>query len=331
MKPEVSVIIPVFNTEKYVDACIESVLKQTYTSFELVLVDDGSTDASGKICDEYSRRDCRIKVIHQENQGVSCARNTGLDQATGTYIAFADSDDILNDTMLEICMRCLNQNRMDFIWFNIETKGESGHCHWNNPVVIGIMYLTTTAQKTDLILNQYLEYQMTFSVFNKVYRKKFLDLNEIRFDQKVRIGEDLAFNLKCFMAADAVCGIPGILYQYWWREDSAVNSEGVTAIYIRDYALIAQSIEQYAKKKKVGNGNFMRIYIKLMDGTYHNRTDRKEYREKVMKVENKFYLFCATVRALCHPFMFAKIFGSTKKGAGKWKDHLYILKYLFAR
>lgn len=102
MKPAISVIIPVYNTESYLERCLKSILSQSFTDIELLLVDDGSTDRSGAICDEYAVRDNRIKVLHQENGGVSSARNLGLDQATGEYVIFADADDYwVTDKALE--------------------------------------------------------------------------------------------------------------------------------------------------------------------------------------------------------------------------------------
>ena len=95
MSGKVSIIVPVYNVEKYLPKCIESILNQTYTNLEVILIDDGSTDSSGKICDEYARRDGRIKVIHKENGGNSSARNAGLDCCTGDFLAFVDSDDII--------------------------------------------------------------------------------------------------------------------------------------------------------------------------------------------------------------------------------------------
>ena len=103
--PEISVIVPVYNVEKYLPRCLDSILAQTFRDFELILVDDGSTDASGAICEEYAARDSRIRVLHQENQGQAAARNRALDIAQGEYIGFVDSDDYIHPQMFEILMR----------------------------------------------------------------------------------------------------------------------------------------------------------------------------------------------------------------------------------
>lgn len=99
--PEISVIVPVYNVEQYLAECISSILSQTFTDFELLLVDDGSPDRCGEICDEYAGKDKRVRVFHQENAGLSCARNKGLEYASGTYIAFVDSDDYVTSTYLQ--------------------------------------------------------------------------------------------------------------------------------------------------------------------------------------------------------------------------------------
>lgn len=101
MNPKISVIVPVYNTEKYLHRCIDSILAQTFTDFELLLIDDGSKDNSGTICDEYAAKDSRVRVFHKENGGVSSARNLGLDNAKGEWISFVDSDDYTDSYFLE--------------------------------------------------------------------------------------------------------------------------------------------------------------------------------------------------------------------------------------
>lgn len=107
--PKVSVIIPVYNAEKYLRKCLDSVLAQSFADFEVLLINDGSTDGSGKICDDYAQKDARVKVFHKENGGVSSARNLGLDNATGDWIVFVDSDDYVEKNYFEVINNNLSQ------------------------------------------------------------------------------------------------------------------------------------------------------------------------------------------------------------------------------
>ena len=115
MKREISIIVPIYNVEKQLSTCIESILNQTFMNFELILVDDGSPDKCGEICDEYEKKDKRIKVIHKKNGGLSDARNAGLNIATGKYIGFVDSDDIIHPQMYEKLYNCINKYNSDII------------------------------------------------------------------------------------------------------------------------------------------------------------------------------------------------------------------------
>ena len=108
MKELISVIVPVYNVEKYLDNCVQSILRQSYTNLEIILIDDGSTDKSSQLCDEYSQKDKRIKVIHKKNGGQSDARNVGITVATGKYIAFVDSDDYIDEQFLDCLLSTID-------------------------------------------------------------------------------------------------------------------------------------------------------------------------------------------------------------------------------
>lgn len=112
---KVSIIIPVYKVEAYIRECLDSVIRQTYKNLEIILVDDGSPDQCGQICDEYAQEDSRIQVIHKENAGVSAARNTGIDAATGTYMIFADSDDVLHEQMVELYLRYVDGSSLFYV------------------------------------------------------------------------------------------------------------------------------------------------------------------------------------------------------------------------
>ena len=130
--PQISIIIPIYNVESYIHRCIDSILAQTYTDFELILVDDGSPDNCGKICDEYAAKDVRIHVIHKENGGpssaggVSKARNTALDAATGEYFCFCDSDDYIQEDYLETLFNTLVETKSDCVSCNCTLVDDVG-------------------------------------------------------------------------------------------------------------------------------------------------------------------------------------------------------------
>lgn len=111
----ISVVVPIYNVEKYIEKCIDSIINQTYTNLEIILVDDGSPDKCGKICDEYAKRDKRIKVIHKENGGVSSARNIGLDNLNGEYVTFIDADDYISNNYCEELLNALKTENADCV------------------------------------------------------------------------------------------------------------------------------------------------------------------------------------------------------------------------
>ena len=123
--PKISVIVPVYKAERYLSACIDSILAQTFTDFELLLIDDGSPDASGQICDEYAARDRRIVVIHKDNGGLSDARNAGLDICKGEYISFVDSDDWINDKFIQNLYSSIKKNDADIAVASCKYKSDS--------------------------------------------------------------------------------------------------------------------------------------------------------------------------------------------------------------
>ena len=118
MEPLLSIIVPIYNVEQYIDKCIQSILNQTYQNLEIILVDDGATDRSGSIADSYAAKDKRIKVFHKENGGISDARNYGLDHVTGDYILFVDSDDFIENTMCERLFTIANSTHADMVSCN---------------------------------------------------------------------------------------------------------------------------------------------------------------------------------------------------------------------
>ena len=191
--PQISVIVPVYNVEKYLSRCIESILSQTFTDFELLLIDDGSTDRSGEICDEYAKKDTRIRVFHTKNRGVSAARNLGLDNAKGEWISFVDSDDWVEDDYLRTLFHEAKLNKDSIVWqsFFIEIE------HDARPVEIykSCEYFDTVLRKP-FEENQIIENILNVSnvnVFAKLFNQKTIIDNNISFLEKTSISEDVVF------------------------------------------------------------------------------------------------------------------------------------------
>lgn len=232
--PLFSIIIPVYNVEKYLRECLNSVLQQTYTRWELILVDDGSTDASSDICDEYAAKDTRITVIHKLNEGVSVARNVGIEKAKGDYISFIDSDDWVESYYLE---SVLPYSEFDLVFFpfrKIFSNGFTVTFSLKSLQVYGnknIWDSISTLKKNGTGINFY-----GYTVV-KVFKRSIVDKYHIRFVEGLRISEDEVFTLDYCMYVNSLIILPLCLYNY------RILSTGLTAIYNNsiEHELLANS------------------------------------------------------------------------------------------
>ena len=182
--PEISVIVPVYNTEKYLHRCIDSILAQTFTDFELILVDDGSTDNSKNICTYYSEIDKRVKVFSQENSGVSKARNVGIQLASGEYLLFIDSDDYVDSLYIER----LSEKRCDFVICGMISEDENGNINY---------YRNILENYYDNIYNfpfgDYYENFILYSPYCKLFKRNIVEKYSIQFPEHLTWGEDGCF------------------------------------------------------------------------------------------------------------------------------------------
>lgn len=178
--PKISVIVPVYKAEAYLHRCVDSILAQTFQDFEVLLVDDGSPDRSGEICEEYARKDSRVRVFHKENGGVSSARNMGLDNARGEYVCFVDSDDWINQKMFEMASRYFFKT--DIIRFSYQDIfSEDGFERKKN-------ILCEYTDKEEF-LSQLIEQKTYVAIWGTFYKRNLFS-SEIRFDNRLVIGED---------------------------------------------------------------------------------------------------------------------------------------------
>ena len=210
----ISVIVPVYNVERYIRQCVESILEQTYADLEIILVDDGSTDGSGSICDEYKLKDNRVVVIHKCNGGLSEARNAGLDIARGEYIGFVDSDDYIEPDMYEVLYKNCERYAADlaaarFVKFN--TQGEVRKNFTENIEVF------SREEMLRLFIVGDRRYEITMSVWDRLYKRELI--SDLRFPVG-KCYEDIVFSTKVIEKSKINVYIDRALYHYRLREDS---------------------------------------------------------------------------------------------------------------
>lgn len=221
---KVSVIIPVYNVENYIARCLDSILCQTFKDFEIICVDDGSTDETLEILNAYCLFDKRIKIIKQQNKGVSAARNTGLKAAKGKYISFVDSDDWIAEDMLEKLYKNAQKHTSDFVFCSINSVDiESGNiCAYHSEKVSNIIkkYKNKPFSERDLDANEYFNQHVT--VWNKLYRRDFLNKNKLKFYEGL-IFEDYLFFTQIYFKAQRISFEEKPLYFYRCNREGSIK------------------------------------------------------------------------------------------------------------
>lgn len=212
--PKLSIVVPVYKVEEYINKCVDSILDQTFTDFELILVDDGSPDNSGKICDEYAQKDERIIVIHKENGGLSDARNIGIDAAQGEIIGFVDSDDYLDKVMYTEMICYLKENDCDIVC--CDTYIVRGEKKKFKP-----RYIANKIFDNKQAVNEILNGNLDNAAWNKIYKRSVIQ--DIRYP-KERIYEDVATTYKYIFNANKVGYLSKPFYYYIKRKGSIVAS-----------------------------------------------------------------------------------------------------------
>lgn len=213
---KISIIVPIYNVEKYLQRCINSLRNQTLKDIEIILVNDGSSDNSGMICEQNAKRDNRIKVIHKQNSGVSDARNSGIEQAIGEYLLFVDPDDWCETTFVVDLY-----NSVIKYFADISICGYSIDYLNNNYSIHKGLTQQKIFYKSDIAEAIYFleELGMFNVVWNKIYRKKIITQNNIFFDKEFSTGEDFLFNCEYFKHINSVAFVDSILYHYLKQDE----------------------------------------------------------------------------------------------------------------
>ena len=222
MKPEISIIIPVYNTEKFLKACINSLIKQSFKNCEFIFVDDGSTDDSCNLIRSYKKKDNRIKLIMQKNKGVSSARNIGILNSNGKYIGFVDSDDYIDSDMYEILYKEMQTEDSDVIISNFEEE-LNGTKNIKTYNLIKNKKMDKTYIQNNIV-SFFIKDDSLNTVCNKLYKKSIIDEYNIRFPKGLPLGEDGIFNMIYFSKCNSCKYIDYTGYHYREVHGSATRN-----------------------------------------------------------------------------------------------------------
>lgn len=236
---KLSVIIPVYNVEAYLAKCVESVLAQDFADYELLLVDDGSTDNSGSMCDEYAAAHAHIQVIHQQNKGLGGARNTGIEAACGDYLLFVDSDDFIKEGMFSYLYQTAVENNSDVVSFGMDYVDAKGNV------------LESRRAFDNGTCNLHLEenpalFSLDPYAWNKIYKRALFLKNDIRFPERMWY-EDLCVTPKLLLCADTITLTDRVFYQYLQRDDSIMHVKNADRN--SDMLEVVSSILDFYKEK----------------------------------------------------------------------------------
>lgn len=303
MAPFLSIIIPIYKIkESYLRECLDSLLAQDMRDFQIIAVDDGSPDQSGDICDEYAQKDERVIVIHQENAGVSVARNAGIKAATTEWITFVDPDDWVESNHVSTLYNAQKKyNDFDIFWFdyvqefdgksNVKYLKDSSGCldkEWvHNLKIAPFNFLSVNGRAY--------EYE-TNTIWNKMYRASLLKDNEMWFDPKARKGQDVIFNAECLQLTDKFYYIHSALYHYRYLQESVTNRFNEKAQYYNEVAF--ENYERIIKKFSLPEEYWKAYYARVLTRLYscmrlfyfhpENKMSRKLVNEQLNQTLDKY-------------------------------------------
>lgn len=253
----VSVIVPIYNSKNYLKKCVLSILNQTYTNIEVILIDDGSSDGSSKICDDFAKQDHRVKVIHIPNGGVSNARNVGIQHATGEYIALVDSDDYIDKEFLEVHVKGIQKNSSDLCVsaLNTEHLGRSFEIH-----------IAPDYEEELLFLFQSF---LLFGPMVKLYRSEFIRKHQISFPKGISYGEDLLFNLDYLSVIDRICYINQCGYHYVLDNTESLSRKVRWNMFDNEM-MLHQRLMDWLKEKHLWTESFQKYMADRIFDTSYN-------------------------------------------------------------
>lgn len=282
MQDIITVVVPVYNAEKYLKRCIDSIISQTYVNLDIILVNDGSTDRSGNICDEYAKRDSRVRVIHKENEGVSRARNVGIQDASGKYLIFVDSDDYLNKFYVEKMYTTQMTYQKAYILCGFQMVTEDGKYAGKNLYDEKEEISEVSVRDVINIINKWL----INMPWNKLYHVDILKSNNISMIEDISLAEDLLFNFEYIekLTNDKVVIVNEPLYTYVIQRSGSLDSKYCSK-QLEIMHLVIERLYQLCVSKKIENlEGYYGTAVSYLEGVMRNNMKKdnpKSFRNKI--------------------------------------------------
>lgn len=287
----VSIIIPIYNVEKYIEKCLNSVINQTYNNIEIILIDDGSEDKSKQICDDYAKTDTRIKVIHKKNEGVSKARNIGIDISKGEFITFIDSDDYIDKNYIEELYNLCVRTNSDIVICGVKDEDYNGN-------IVNVSNEMTKELNKREMLKELLNEKYFFSVcWAKIYKKEVIE--NIRFNENMKIAEDLDFlyNLLCNINCVYI-DTTKKLYHFLIREGSATRN-GFNENWKKEIELCKKIITDVFKEYPDIEDYAVKRYFRVVMNSIIIELKTSNNKDTVNYLKNKLIEFKKQIRHNC--------------------------------
>ncbi|NIK78176.1 glycosyltransferase involved in cell wall biosynthesis [Paenibacillus castaneae] len=279
MNELISIIVPIYNAEQYLARCVNSIINQTYKNIEIVLVNDGSQDSSGVICDEFADKDNRIKAIHISNKGVSHARNVGIDNTSGNYIQFVDSDDYIEPNMVELLVKYITDHDVDLIICghtsidannNLEERARMNDAIYSSKNEI---YFKLLDCRNSSFMNP---------PWNKLYKSNIIKTYNIRFDENISLGEDFIFNLNYTKYIVSMATLDLQLYNYWKESNISLTTKyrsdnwGIMRLWFIKYKELLNDKYFINKYENQINGFILKCIQITLSATFNSNNISKE-------------------------------------------------------
>jgi glycosyltransferase involved in cell wall biosynthesis len=314
----ISIVVPIYNVAQYLPSCLNTILNQTFKNFELILVNDGSTDESGEICDKFSQQDNRINVIHKDNNGVSAARNTGIEQSKGKYLAFVDPDDHLEASMYEKLYQKAEATGAEIVVCPIRTINQINNTVSTSAIWTGYENILNKQDINNHIIPSIINNKpiSLASSVNKLYKRELFDAFNIRFEEKKSHSEDMRLNYKLIQRIDSLAYIEEPLYKYFIRKRDSLTQVFRPNLleYVRDNKRLllelckSYNLEKYSLNVK---NHFTHVTLSYLNEVVLSHLDNKKKKRILSEIINdeefiedvKFYdpstLYYEVLRKIC--------------------------------